>query len=419
MKNKINTFILMSLFILLHCTVNSQSNEQIKEAAKYTFEIYKQIHQEPELGKKEFKTSALIKKELQKIGYTKFYTVQVLPTCIIAELDTQVPGPIIALRAELDARPGKENTGLPYASKTDTTNHSCGHDAHASILLGTAKLLFKNKAALKGKIYFIFQPAEEVKGGADDIVKSGILKSLKVENIFALHSVGGMAVGTVSISPGYMLAGSNYFTISIKGKGSHAAIPYEGSNLPVLTSRMIELITAIPAIKMDISLRPCVISPTYIELGNPRALNVLTDTATVKGTIRAYEPVDEPFQGQPSIEEIITREISRLCKTQDASCTINIRKGSPPTYNDNDLFNTTIPGLKENFSGTIDTTPYKGMFSEDFSYYTQEFPCLYFGLGVAKDNLGFAGVHTNEFSVHPDAFFYGIELFLNIVKGHK
>ncbi|MBK7856672.1 MAG: amidohydrolase [Bacteroidetes bacterium] len=396
----------------------SQTKDQLKETAAYSFEKYKQIHQYPELGKREFKTSELIKKELQTIGFTEFYEVPNLPTCIITGIDSKLEGTTIAFRAELDARPGKESTGLEYASKIDSTNHSCGHDAHASILLGTAKLIYSLKNKLKGKIYFIFQPAEETKGGADDIVNSGILNTLKIENIFALHSTSGLPVGKVNISPGYIMAGSNYFTIEIEGKESHAATPYVGSNIPVLTGKVIELITSIPSLKMDVSTRPCVISVTYVESGKTNAANIIPSTSVIKGTIRAYESVDSPFQNQPSIRNIISKEVEQLCLAQNAASKIEITKGSPPTINNNLLFDTTIPNLSKLFSGTIDTSPYRGMFSEDFSYYTENIPCLYFGLGIAKDKLGFANVHSNDFSVHPDTFIYGIELFCDIAM-HK
>ncbi|MFZ6025870.1 MAG: M20 metallopeptidase family protein [Bacteroidota bacterium] len=414
MKHNPTKILLIIAFFIIPLLSFPQTKEEAKEIADYTFEIYKQLHQYPELGKQEFRTAQLIKKELQKIGYTQFYDVPNLPTCVITVLDSKNEGHVIAFRADIDARPGKENTGLPYSSKIDTTIHSCGHDAHTAILLGTAKHLYSQKKNLKGKIYFIFQPAEETKGGADDIVNSGILTQLKIEKMFALHAANKVPVGTVAIAPGYFMAGSNYFTIQIEGKGSHAASPNEGSNVPVLTSQVIESIASIPAIKMNISMRPCVISVTMVELGSETALNVIPTKSVIKGTIRAYEQVDSPFQNQPSIKDILTKEINGLCSAQNATAKIEIIKASPPTHNNELLFNSLVPRLSKVFSGTIDSSPTRLMFAEDFSYYTEIIPCLYFGLGIAKDKLGSANVHTNEFSFHPDAFIYGIELFNKI-----
>lgn len=408
--------LLLSGLLLVSGAGFAQPKSSLSEISAYSFEIYKQLHQYPELGKKEFKTAALVRDELKKYGFTKFYEVDGLPTCVIAELDTRKEGPVIAFRAELDARPGKEKSGVAYASRIESLVHSCGHDAHTSILLGVARLLNSQKQLLKGKIYFVFQPAEEVKGGADDIVNSGILKKLNIGSMYALHAASGLDVGKVTISPGYIMAGSNYFTIELEGKGSHAATPFEGSNIPVLASKMVTTLSSIPALNMDISERPAVVSVTYLEAGKSGGLNVIPSQAVIRGTIRAYEQIDEPFNGRPSVSDIIRDQLAPFCAIPGVKCNIDIRKGSPPTYNSPELFDRMIPKLIKAFPGSIDTTPRKGMFSEDFSYFTKEIPCLYFGLGIAKENLGYANVHSEEFSVHPDAFRYGIELFVRIAE---
>ncbi|CAM2957821.1 N-acetyldiaminopimelate deacetylase [Flavobacterium succinicans] len=390
-----------------------QTKVQLVEASDYCFNIYKQIHQNPELGKNEIKTSALIKEELKKMGYGTLIEIPILPTCVIAELDTKKPGPVIAFRAELDAKKGKEETGLPYASKLNLS-HSCGHDAHASILLATAKLLMSVKGNLKGKIYFIFQPAEEIAGGADDIVNSGKLEELGIKNIFALHSAPNLTVGKLSISPGYTMAGSNYFSIVVEAKESHAAEPFRGDNMPIKLSQLIPNITAIPATKMSTTSRPCVISVTYIGMGDTlvKNLNTIPGRAVIKGTIRSYEDIKKRFDNQPSIEELIKTEISAVFSEVNNSDKI-FSKGAPATINDETLYYTIITKLTKIYSGKIVPSE-RYMFSEDFSYYTEKIPCLYFGWGITKDDFGVADVHTTKFSIHPDAFIYGIELFADI-----
>jgi metal-dependent amidase/aminoacylase/carboxypeptidase family protein len=225
-----------------------------------------------------------------------------------------------------------------------------------------------------------------------------------------MHSVDGMAVGTISICPGFIMAGSNYFTIGIKGMGSHAALPFKGDDIPIVLSELVKGMGEIPARKMDISQRPCVISTTYMETGKTNALNVLPDSAQFKGTIRAYEDLDSSYSGQPPIKTIIETYLNQSCLPRNIRYKLVIEKGSPPSLNDPKLYDSVVLKLQATFSGKIDTSPYKGMTAEDFAYYTNEVPCLYFGLGVAKDTLGFAGIHTNEFSVHPDSFQFGIEL---------
>jgi amidohydrolase len=404
----------MILFVLCLCghlsAIAQITQKELSDAGAFTFSIYKQIHQKPELGKAEFETSALITSNLKKSGYTEFHSVPDLPTAVIAVLDTKRNGAVIALRAELDARPGKEATGLPYSSQVCNVMHSCGHDAHTAILLSTASLLHKHAASLSGKIVFIFQPAEEIAGGADDIVNSGILKTLKVEKLYALHCYEGYPVGTINICPGYVMAGSNYFTIDITGKGSHAGFPFRGDDIPVAVSELVHGLSELPARKINISERPCVISTTYIQTGDPSASNVLPESARFKGTVRAYEDIDSPYQGQPSIRALIESYVEQFCKSRNLTYEIDLKKGSPPTRNDEQLYDAILPMLRVNFSGTVDITPYKSMAAEDFSYYTNQVPCLYFSLGIAKDPLGKYGVHTSRFSVHPDAFQYGIEL---------
>lgn len=402
----------MLLFVFLIATAaNAQiSVAKINQAADFGFEIYKIIHQEPELGKKEFKTMALIKSKLKEIGYTEFKDVPGLPTAVIAVLDSKKPGKVRGLRAELDARPGKENTGLSYSSKVDSVMHSCGHDAHASILLATAKLLMENKTALSGKIVFIFQPAEETEGGADDIVKAGIIQQLNISTLFALHVTDGLPTGIVRIAPGFIMAGSNNFTIELEGKSSHAARPFEGSDIPLAVSELVTTLSLIPARRLAISNRPCVISTTYIETGKSSTLNVLPAIAIMKGTIRAYENIDSSYDGQPSIRSIINSSVENFCNPKGISYHLKIEKGSPPTNNEIKLFEHIIPMLQLKFTGKIDNTPFKTMTAEDFSYYTNQIPCLYFGLGVAKGDLGFGNIHSPEFSVHPESFKWGIEL---------
>jgi amidohydrolase len=383
---------------------------EMDEATAMAVDVYHAIHEQPELGKKEFKTSALIKTKLQFLGFTNFYKFDILPTAIIVILDTKRPGKTIGLRAELDARKDHELTNLPYKSKIDSVMHSCGHDAHAAILLASASLIIKHLDLYSGKIVFIFQPAEEIKGGADDIVNAGILELLGIKELFALHAASGLKVGAISVCPGFIMAGSNSFKLNISGRSSHAAAPYDGDDIPFALSDIVRQLENIPARKLSISDRPCIISTTFISSGSAESLNVLPASGEIRGTIRSYENIDSPFINYPSIDSVIKETVNRYCSSRKIQCTLKIEKGSPPCYNDSSLFSEMIPGLKGRFSGVIDTTPFKGMFSEDFAYYTERVRCVYFGWGIAKGDLGNVGVHSSHFTIHPDAFKYGIEL---------
>lgn len=373
---------------------------------------YRQIHEHPELGKRETGTHDLLLAAMRKIGYTTFVESKRVPTAVIAVLDTKRPGPTIALRAEMDARPDSEPAQHSPRSQTTGIMHSCGHDAHAAMLLGAADVLWRNQSALSGKIIILFQPAEEVAGGADDIVNEGILSTLGVQAMFAQHSVPRLPVGTVSISPGATLAGSNSFTLTVRGKDSHAAQPSDGSDVPGALATLVRGLIDLPARRLDISNRPAIISVTYMQTGDTTALSTLQTVGIARGTIRAFENIDPTPASDTSIKAIIDQYLKGTAPGLRVTTELTLRRGSPVTTNDQALFDKTMSLLHNSWPGAINTAPYRGMFSEDFSYYTQSIPSLYFGLGVAKDGLGMAGVHTADFTIHPAALDEGVRLLV-------
>lgn len=408
----------LSFGLLLRSIVAQTQDNSLQQVANDAFSFYKHIHQYPELGKKEMLTADFIIGELKQSGFTEFITVPGLPTAVISILKTQKPGSTVGLRAEMDARPGKEESGLPYASTIDSVHHNCGHDAHAAILLAIAKHFMRIKKKLSGRIVFIFQPAEEVAGGADEIVDSKLLDSLNVSQIFALHAATDLPVGTIGISPGYITARSTSFAIFLKGRGSHAAMPYMGDDMPVVTSQLVISLANLPARRMDVSMRPCVISPAIIQVGKT-ATNVLSPDGVIRGTIRSYEHPDTPVNHQPSIKTLIRTLIAEICGSRGISDSTVFGESGSPTLNHPQLYSTVLPTLHKHFSGKIDETPFKSMAAEDFALYTLERPCLYFSWGVAKDNFGRFGVHTPQFSIHPDAFMFGVELFADLVLSRQ
>src|SRR3569623_1332460 len=243
-------------------------NAAIDEALPVARAAYAFLHTNPELGKKEVKAHAYLTERLRAFGYTEFVSSPSLPTAVIAVLDTGRPGPTIALRAEMDARPLPDGADEPAdhmpRSQVKGVMHNCGHDAHAAILLGVAAMLRNHAGQLSGKIVFLFQPAEAVAGGADDIVRDGTLEKLGVPRIFAEHSAPGMPVGTVGVSPGDTLAGSNYFKLVLTGRSSPAAAPADGDDVALGAMKVAEEISELPARRRDISSRPAVVSKTNI-----------------------------------------------------------------------------------------------------------------------------------------------------------
>jgi amidohydrolase len=371
---------------------------------------FEEFHRHPELGKQEIETSRRVRARLRAVGFTRFEDIPALPTAVVAVLDTGRPGPTIALRSELDARPGDETTGLPYASTVKGVMHSCGHDAHAAILLGAARVLFARRSALRGRVVFVFQPAEETPGGADDIVADGVLDRLHVKAIFALHSAPGLAVGKVELTAGPVLAGSTYFTGHVHGAGSHAAAPFEGDDVVASAARIVDRLVDLPARHLDGIAHPAVISVTALAAGDVKAANVLPTDAELRGTVRSFDDLEKTAvtAAGATLEGLIASQVSGWATALHVTATLEWRRGSPPTVNDPALAARLTPALRDAWGkGDLGEQP-RAMFSEDFAFYTSGRPALYVSLGVAKGDLGKQPVHTNAFSVHPDALEAGV-----------
>ncbi len=410
----------LAAFLALAAPVNAQDiRTAISEALPVARETYTYLHTNPELGKKELLAHAYIEAKLKSLGFTQFVTSALAPTAVIAVYDTGRAGKTIALRAEMDARPLESGQSEPAThnprSAIAGVMHTCGHDVHASILLATAALIRANSKHFNGKIVFLFQPAEEVAGGADDIVNEGILEKLGVQRIFALHSAPGMPVGTIDLTPGPILAGSNYFTLELSGRGSHAAAPQEGDDVLLSSMRVAQELSFTPARDVDISARPMVVSITKFA-GDSGASNVLPSSVQIKGTIRAFEDLRKRTADAPALETLIVDRINKTSAVYGLHPKWDLRPASPPTSNDPALYAKLAPLLAKNFSGDFKTGQPRGMFSEDFAYYTPIVPALYASLGVAKEGLGTMGVHSSGFTVHPDALGVGIELMTRFAE---
>jgi amidohydrolase len=384
---------------------------RVMPAVRRDFEA---IHRHPELGKREVETANLVRKRLREMGFKDFVEVKGLPTAVITILDSGRPGPTIALRSELDARKATEKTSLPYASEVPGLMHSCGHDAHAAMLLGAAEVLVARKETLRGRVVFVFQPAEESPGGADDIVADGVLDRLQVTAMFAQHAAPALAVGEVRVSPGPTMAGSNYFKATVTGKSSHAAAPADGGDVVLSAAQIAKELSEYPARHLDLVSHPAVISVTTFNAGDPESLNVLPSVATFQGTVRTFDDIKAKMGEGPSLYDRLQAQVAASSAAHGVATQLDLAAASPPTKNDPALYARLIGPLRAHWpQGKLDESP-RGMYSEDFSYYTSGRPCLYFSLGVAKDGLGLASPHSDEFSVHPDALPVGVTLLTTV-----
>lgn len=380
---------------------------------------YHRFDEQPELGKQEKLTRDYIIARIAEIGGLRVQPLPSLPTAVIAVLDTGKPGPTIALRADMDARRLDAGTNEPAShvprSLVPGLMHNCGHDAHSAMLLGALAQIARRRSEYRGAIVFVFQPAEEVSGGADDIVASGILKRLGVQAIFAQHAAPGLPVGKVSLGLGTPLAGSTTFSLILTGRPAHAAAPFEGSDLAVTAARFIDALATMPARGWDIANRPAIVSVTRVNTASG-PVNNTPGSITLEGTIRAFEPLDRAPAGAQPLREIIAERIASLAAHYRVTADLKLTPGAPPTRNSDALTAALVPLLARESAFRVTTTPDRGMFAEDFAFYTVTIPALYFGLGVARGGLGNDPVHTPEFTIHPAALEIGVHFLATLAR---
>jgi len=402
--------------------IKSQIDALASEIEPTVIEWRHHIHQYPELSNREFKTAAYIAEKLQSFGLE--VQTGIAHTGVVGILKGGKPGPVIGLRADIDALPVTERVPLDWASKEVTeyngqevgVMHACGHDTHTSILLGTAKVLSEMKDELKGSVKFIFQPAEEgapegEEGGAELMVKEGVLKNPDVEVIFGLHIWSTLESGKIGYKPEGTMAAANSFNIKVKGKQTHGSRPWAGID-PVVTSAMIVngLQTTVSR-QAELTQDPAVVTVGAIH-GGVRS-NIIPEEVEMIGTIRTF---DEGMREK--IFKDIERTATMIASSQGATAEVSINKGYPVTYNDPELTEMMVPSLqaaagKEN---VILQNAITG--AEDFSFYQKEVPGLFFFLGgmpKGMDSKDAFPHHTPDFFVTDESMILGVRSFCNLV----
>lgn len=377
------------------------------------------IHEHPELGNQETRTAALVAKHLRSLGME--VKTGVGTTGVVGVLRGGKPGPVVALRADMDALPVKEQTGLPYASEVQQmyqgekrcVMHACGHDAHVAILMAAAQVLAGVQEDLPGTVKFIFQPAEEgpsnyvFKGerpiGARQLVQAGVMKNPDVDVIFGLHVTSAMPTGYIAYRSGPAMAASSDLYIDVIGKQTHAAMPWKGID-PILTSaRLITALQAVVSRQTNILPAPAVVSIGTIDGGTRH--NIIPAKVGMSGTIRTFG--DEV---QQRVNERIKRTAEGIAHATGAEIEVSIIKNYATTVNNPQLSEQMRPILERVSVGKLIKAPLVTG-SEDFSYYAQEVPGLFFFLGVTPvDKLKTAAPnHSPKFLVDDAALVTGIK----------
>jgi amidohydrolase len=363
------------------------------------------LHQHPELGYEEFYTSALVSKELTRLGI-EHKTGLAGGTGILATIRGNADGPCVALRADMDALPVEEATNLPYASTHAGRMHACGHDGHTSILLGAAAILKNLAPSLKGTIKLIFQPAEEGGRGAQRMCNDGVLANPKVDAVFGLHGWPGLKVGTVASRPGPLLASVDGFRITLRGKGTHAAAPQEGVDPIVAGSALVQALQTIVSRENDANDAVVV---TIGQFNAGAAFNVIPPTATLAGTLRALTP---PVRDRAI--EAIQRIARGIAATYRCQCDIAFSDSTPATTNHPEM----TEFVRQTAQATLGqdsyvTAPKPAMWGEDFSFYLNEVPGCFYVLGVQPhDRDSYPMLHNPAYDFTDAALPVGIRMMV-------
>lgn len=364
------------------------------------------IHQNPELGNREFRTAELIAKHLKSLGIDVQTKVGV--TGVVGILKGGLPGPVVALRADMDALPVEEKNDLPYASKVKTTYngnetyvmHACGHDGHVAILMGVAEILSNMKKDLKGTVKFIFQPAEEggPKGeeyGAELMVKEKVLENPKVDVIFGLHLDAQTEVGQISYRPAGIMAGVNDMKITVKGKPSHGSSPWVGVDPIVVSAQIINNLQTIVSRNVNLTENAAVVTIGAINGGNRS--NIIPEQVEMLGTVRTFTNEDETM-----IANRIRQIVENTAEAAGAQAIVELPYTTryPVTSNDVKLTAEMLPTLQKS-TGKDQVVLIPAITgAEDFSFFAQKVPGLYFfigGLPKGKDPKTAGDHHTPQF----------------------
>lgn len=427
------TILLFITFINLFIfnTVTAQKSNYSELITKKANQIEQKViawrqdfHQNPELGNREVRTAAIVAKHLQSLGFE--VKTNVAFTGVVGILKGDKPGPVIALRADMDALPVKEMNDLAYASKVKTTYngketsvmHACGHDGHTAILMGVAEVLASMKKDLRGTVKFIFQPAEEgapkgEEGGAALMIKEGVLENPKVDVIFGLHLNSQLEVNKLSYHPAGTLAGIGDFRITVQGKPSHGSQPWLSVDPIIVAAQIITNLQTIVSRNVKLTDNPVVVTVGAIHGGNRS--NIIPSEVEMIGDVRSFTDDDEAL-----VFSRIKQIAEKTAEAAGATAVVEIpyQTHYPVTFNNVALTNRMLPSLQKSAGFENVLLVSAVTVSEDFSFFAQKVPGLYFRLGgtaKGKDSKTVGPHHTPEFIIEDSSFKLGVIAFCNLV----
>ena len=394
-------------------------DQKAKALLPKVIEWRRHLHQNPELGNREFKTMEYIAAHLRSLGLE--VKTGVAKTGVVAILKGGKPGPVVALRADIDGLPIKERVDVPYKSTVMAdylgqqvpVMHACGHDTHVAILMGTAEVLASMKKDVTGTVKFIFQPAEEgppgdEEGGAALMVKEGVMDNPKVDAIFGLHISADTEIGKITYKSGAFMASSDWFTIKVKGKGAHGSAPWTGIDPIMISAQIINGLQTIVSRSSDLTKAPVVITVGKFN-GGVRE-NIIPEEVSFSGTIRTLDS-----KMQKEVHEKIKQVAQTIASAYGATAEVVIDTKTLVTYNTPALVTNTLPSLQRaaGNENTAEETWTTG--AEDFSYFGEKAPAFFFNLGGMPKGAQPTGHHTPDFVIDDSMLDVGVKAFCNIV----
>ena len=416
---------------LCHAADAPWVNPAVAAASAQVIDLRHSIHQHPELGNTEVKTSALVAQQLKSWGIE--VRTGVGKTGVVGVLRGGKPGAVVALRADMDALPVKEMTGLPFASKDEAVRlgktvpvmHACGHDAHTAMLLGAARVLAQNRENVPGTVVFLFQPAEEGAADVDDfdthavigakaMIRDGALDSPKVEAVFGVHVMSGYPSGHLYFKPGTALNSADDFRITVNGKQTHGSAPWTGVDPIVASEKIIDGLQTLISRRIDLTKGMGVISVGSINGGT--ATNIIPETVTLSGTIRtnSADIRDTILTKLPTL-------VSGIASAYEVKADLEVMHYAPVTTNNPGLTEAMVPALELAAPGKVERLSSSLSPSEDFSLYAEKVPGLFVFLGATPEGQDMnkaAPNHSPYFTVDDGTLATGVKAHVQFVLNY-
>ncbi|MFT3824483.1 MAG: amidohydrolase [Chitinophagaceae bacterium] len=420
--------LLLIMFTLAGSIGNAQQNattlinQKASAILPKVIEWRRYLHQHPELSNREYKTAEYVAAHLKSLGLE--VQTGIAKTGIVAILRGEKPGPVVALRADMDALPVQERVDIPFKStvtadylgQTVPVMHACGHDSHVAMLMGTAEVLASMKKDVPGTVKFFFQPAEEgppgnEEGGAPLMVKEGAMDNPKVDVVFGMHIESDIEIGKFEYKPGAFMASSDWFTIKVKGKQSHGSQPWKGVDPIVVSTEIISGLQTIVSRQSELTKAPVVITVGKFHSGvRP---NIIPEEAMLEGTIRTLDS-----KMQQETHERIKKLATTIAEAMGATAEVNIETKTLVTYNNPDLVKMMVPSL-ETAAGKDNVKEREWVTgAEDFSFYGEKAPAFFIyvgGMPKGADKMKAPPHHTPDFYIDDSRLDVGVKAFCQLV----